>query len=227
MPYDYDLPFKPIQVLAVACSTLNDATSRSAWLHGYAVLTIQPTRDDVEVRGTVMICDRYVDDARLLTSLESALDPEAVLAGMDLTNVIAQLGRLPIGTSDQRPALALLDKIETMLGGDAPLDVAIDIGSRVAVALNVAEHKLLACRGCTGSGEANERQSFGSSGSLNPAYLAAELADTVSAAALTIGEMYLEPQQGEKLVAAWQRWREAFCAGLEVGPEATGHGMIH
>lgn len=226
MPYDYDLPFNPIQVLAVACTMLGDATSRSAWLNGYALLTIQPTRDDVEVTGDVVIGDRYVDDARLVTSLNAALKSDAVLAGLDLTSVVAQLGLLPIDVVDQRPALALLDKIETMLDEDAPLDVAIDIQSRLTLALTAIEHKLQVRHAYTEPADANELQCFGSSGSLNPSQLAVELADTASAAALTIGEIYLDPQQNEQLVSAWQRWHQDLHAGLEANPAATAHHPV-
>lgn len=220
MPFDYDLLFKPIQVLAVAISTSGDSSYPSTWLHGYALLTIQPRRHDVDVGGAIVLGRRYVDDALMVTSLENALDSEAVLAGKDLTNIVHQLGQLGVDAADQRPALALLDKIETMLGAHSPIDVAIDFNSRMAVSLKVIEHKLPARHAFTKPMDANELQCSGSADSLNPSYLAAELADTVSAAALAIGEIYLEPQQNEQLIAAWQQWRQDLQGRLQAKPAA-------
>lgn len=221
MPDNDNAPLPPIQLLAVACQALGEPDLRFAWLHGYALLTLQPTQDDVHLSGMVMTGERYVDDLRLTTALADALDPDAVLAGVDLTGMISRLSRLPLEVIDQAPALALLGKLQAMLQNRDPIDLTIDMDSQVAIAVKVVEHKLLFREGSDDQGQGIGLRLFASPDNLNPNYLAAELADTVGAAALAIGDLYLEPGHVQPLLEAWRRWRQDLHARWQFDPAIT------
>lgn len=221
MRYDKNFP-KTIQVLVVACPTISEHNVRTAWLHGYALLTIAFTHNDVQLTGKVSIGERYSDDNGLIASLEAALDPEAVLAGIDLTDIIGRLGCLPIGVSDQKPALALLEKIQEMLANHAPLDLTLDRKATELLALNVNLHDLLYRP--AGAGDA-EGVTPGEAGSLNPDHLVAELADAAGAAALTLADLYCDARYEPALVDAWTSWRQQLQARWQSGP-ATGMAAV-
>lgn len=197
-----------IQVLAVACASIGEPELHCAWLHGFALLTLQPTHDNVHVSGLVMTGEQYVDDGVLTTALADALNPDALLAGIDLTGMISRLGRLPIEVVDQGPSLALLGKLEAMLDKHDPIELTISMESQVALAVKVFNHRLLFREEPGKQVNRIGLQLFGCPDNFNANYLAAELADTAGAAALAIGDLYLETAHHQPLLQAWQRWRE-------------------
>jgi hypothetical protein len=198
----------PIQVLAVACASIGEPQLHCAWLHGFALLTLQPTDDDVHVSGMVMTGEQYVDDGVLTTALAEALNPDAILAGIDLTGMMSRLGRLPIEVVDQAPSLALLGKLEAMLENHEPIDLTISMETQVALAVKVYNHRLLFREEPGKQVNRIGLQLFGCPDNFNTNYLAAELTDTAGATALAIGDVYLEAAHRQPLLNAWQRWRE-------------------
>jgi hypothetical protein len=218
MLYNDNTTRPSIQVLAVACTAFDGPDPHCAWLHGYALLTLQPTHDDVQLSGMVMTGERYVDDTRLIAALDNALDPGAVLAGIDLTSTLSLLGRLPIEMIDQAPSLALLGKLKAMLENHDPIDLTINMKAHVALAVKVIEHKLLLRDKPDDQDQGLGLRLFASPGNLNTNYLAAELADTVGAAALAIGDLCLEPAHAQPLLEAWRQWRQNLHARWQFDP---------
>lgn len=208
MPHTDYTPRPPIQVLAIACSAFDGPDPHCAWLHGYALLTLQPTEGGVQLGGMVMTGERYLDDLKVTTALADALNPDAVLAGVDLTGTISLLGRLPIEMINQAPSLALLGKLRAMLENFDPIDLTTNRDAHAALVVKAIEHKLLL------RDEPDERNQglglrlFEAPDNLNPNYLAAELADTVGAAALAIGDLCLGPAHAQPLLDAWRQWRQ-------------------
>ena len=216
----------PIQVLAVACTAFDGPDPHCAWLHGFALLTLYPTQDDVQLSGMVMTGERYVDDIRLTTALAAALDPDAVLAGIDLTGTISLLGCLPIEMADQASSLALLRKLEAMLENYDPIDLTTDMEVHVALAVKVIEHRLLLRDKPDDQDQGLGLRMFASRDNLNPNYLAAELADTVGAAALAIGDLCLGPAFSQPLLDAWRQWRRALHARWQFDPATIEPALI-
>ena len=208
MPDNDSNTLPPIQVLAVACASIGEPELHCAWLHGFALLTLRLTDDDVHVSGQVMTGEQYVDDGVLTTALAEALNPDAILAGIDLTGMISRLGRLPIEVVDQAPSLALLGKLEAMLDNHDPIDLTISMESQVSLAVKVFNHRLLFREEPGKQVNRIGLQLFNCPDNFNPNYLAAELADTAGAAALAVGDLYLEETNRQPLLEAWQRWRE-------------------
>ena len=210
MPYHNDLNSRPIQVLAIDCPIVGDPDPRLAWLQAYVLVTIQPTDDDTPVTGTVVIGERYADEMRLITSLEAALDPGAVLAGCELTEMVGRLGRLPIEASNSKPALALLDKLEAMLARP-PIDVSMNRWLEGAFDEAMKERRSFAfpngARGKQGSGS-----------SLNAGLLVAQLVSTASSAARAIIEANAARGQKSGAVAALSNWRDAVLAEWQLLP---------
>ncbi len=131
-----------LQVLVPACQ----AGSGYAWLNGYCVLSCRADGNDVVISGEVRIGEHIADNPGLIASLANALDPAAVLVGMDLTGMVSSLGRLPIDAPDQAPALALLTKLRSMLEMHSPIDLgqpdgdALDSLNAHLLAETLADH---------------------------------------------------------------------------------------
>lgn len=200
-------PRPPIQLLVASCAAFGDPDPRCAWLHGFALLTVQPAGASVHLSGTLLTGERYADDRHLVEALEDALDETAVLAGHDLTELISRLARLPIDSADQTPALALLRKLEAMIENHCPLDLSLAAEGKLLAAVMAQAHQLEYCQGYDGEGVGAASSLSAATDNINPAFLAAQLADTAGALLLTVGEMYLEPGLRQPLLNAWQAWR--------------------
>lgn len=204
---NHDLP--PIQILITACAAYGEPDPRCAWLHGYCLLTLRPGSGTVQVNGEVRTGERHGDDRPIIEALTAALDPDAVLAGLDLTDTLGRLGRLPTDAADQRPALALLAKLKTMLADCPPLDLTLTDTSQTAVALQVLQHELCFRERFDGDGHdaGIGIQLFGNQDNRNPNQLVVELADTAGAVLLAVGDLYLDASLHALLLAAWEQWR--------------------
>lgn len=216
---------RPVQILITACTTYDQPDPRCSWLHGYCVLTCQFVDDTVLLTGEVRTGERYSDDRPLIDDLTTALDPQAVLAGLDLTDMISRLGRLPIDAADQGPSLALLATLKRMLEGRPPLELTLTELSQAAVTRQVVQHQLcvrerLDCQGHDDLGV----QLFGSHDNCNPNRLAIEMADTAGAVLLAIGDLHMHASLRLPLLAAWQRWRTGINAKL---PGARAEGEVN
>lgn len=200
--HNEDQPAPPIQLLVTAANGFTTAPGCS-WLHGFCLLTCKRSGDAVTVTGKLMTGERFADDKPVIQALTRALDPAAVLAGIDLTGMIGRLGRLPIDAEDQRPALALLTRLKAMLVANDPIDLALTDRSRAALEL-VGEQNGFDLRPNPGESVDNA----------NPARLAEELVDTAGAALLTVSELHLPLHQRPLAAASWRRWR----ADLQIAP---------
>lgn len=200
--HNEDLQPPPIQVLVTAANGFATAPGCS-WLHGFCLLTWQRSGDAVKVTGKLMTGERFADDKPVIQALTRALDEKAVLAGIDLTGMIGRIGRLPIDAEDQRPALALLTRLKTMLMANDPIDLALTDRSRAALELVGRQNGF------------NLRQNPGQSiDNANPARLAEELVDTAGSALLTVSELHLPPHLRPLAATSWRRWR----ADLQIAP---------
>ena len=201
----------PIQLLITACATADDPGRRLSWLHGYCLLTLRPANGIVLLDGDVRIGDRYADNFDLIQNLADALDPDAVLAGLDLTDTVSRLGRLPVDARQQGPALALLGKLKAMLEKHLPLELTLNETSQTEVAGQALKH-LLSFRENLGDEDrlriiAGTDVGCGRDNG-NPHRLAIELADTASACILAVAELYLEDELQPKMLTAWQAWKQ-------------------
>lgn len=211
MPYENALYFQPMQVLAIDCPIVRGHDPQMAWLQAYVLLTMQVTPDDVQLTGTAVVGERYIDEVRLITDLEEALDPGALLAGSDLTGMMTNLGCLPIEAANQAPALALLDKLEAMLARP-PIDITIDRQLEEACTRNVRAQRMYAVS------RASNRTVCQGPDSINPAMMVAHLARMAGGAALAIADVCFEPELHQQAVAAWHRWRDALFAQWQLLP---------
>lgn len=207
---DNDNPtFPPIQLLIPICATVDDGGMRLAWLHGYSLVTFWPGGAGMQLAGQVRIAERYGENLGLIRDLADALDPDAVLAGYDLTDVIGKLGRLPIEANEPQPALDLLAKLKSMLEFHDPIDLAIDDNSQTEVTLQLLRHEF---------GNDDELYTaadddlfeFGliaDQDSTNPHRLAVDLVETAGAYLLAIGELYLSEEFRPALLEAVANWQ--------------------
>jgi hypothetical protein len=201
-----------LQILIPACRTIDQPGTGYAWLNGYCVLSCRLRAHDVVLDGDVRIGEHLGENSDLITSLAHALDPTAVLAGMDLTSVVSRLGRLPIDATDPAPPLALLTKLRTMIEQHRPIDLAITPESRNAVLVEAEARNL---GGGLNGISYTVGGSFGAGlDSGNPRLLAQVLADEASACLLAMSRITLTDLQRVKLEAAWKRWRESLAPHL-------------
>lgn len=198
-------PQPAVQLLITACSAFGPPSERCAWLHGFCLLTLRPGGLPMLARAKVATGERYRDDRPLIEELTRLLDPEAILAGLDLTSMMSRLGRLPIDASDQSPALALLERLESMIGNEPPIDLALSAEARELVArhadqqqLGIAEHL----------GDGGVGVLFGVMDNGNPAALTLMMAETADACALALAEMKWGQPQLAALLLERMRWRE-------------------
>lgn len=201
----------PIQLLIVACPKLEQPNTEYAWLHGYALLTLQPGMDGVAFDGEVAVGDRYAENPGLVDRLTASLDPTAVLAGIDLHDAISRLGRLPLGADDPASAIALLKRLREMLAERPPVDLSIDDRWRALLATRVTDQGSELAQPFEDATQAIpiEGRVWSDPGSdnANPHRLAAILADRASAAVTAIAARLFTPEQQDQVEAAWQNWR--------------------
>jgi len=211
-------PQPPIQVLVTSCAAI-DQPHRCAWLHGFALLTLQPSGADVTVTGKVAVGERYGDDRPVIEALVTALDPAAVLACNDLTEQVARLGTLPLGAQEQAPSLALLETLQAMIEHHVVLDLSVCDDGPLMLAIKAVEHGLIMH---DEEDEGIDIRLVGLPDNLNPAHLAAELADTAGAIALAVGEVFLEIELRQPLLETWRRWRSQLRPRVFLEPDDPG-----
>ncbi|HEX8402667.1 MAG TPA: hypothetical protein VF628_13305 [Allosphingosinicella sp.] len=204
-------PQPAIQLLIIACSAFGPPPERCAWLHGFCILTLRPGSSPILVQARVATGERHSDDRPLIEKLMKLLDPDATLAGLDLTSMLGKLGRLPIDATDQAPALELLDRLETMIGANPPIDLALSAEARGHVARHAQKQQLgIAERIGDGSGSAL----FGIMDNANPAALALMMAETADTCALALAEMKWSQPRMAALLHERLRWRKKLLSRL-------------
>jgi hypothetical protein len=155
--------------------------------------------------------EHHCDDRPLIKELTRLIDPNATLAGLDLTSTLGKLGRLPIDATDQGPALELLDRLETMIAASPPIDLALFAEARGHVVRQAHQQQLgIAERIGDDSGSAL----FGVMDNANPAALALMMAETADACALALAEMKWGQTQMAALLHERLRWREKLLSRL-------------
>ena len=198
-----------IQLLIPSCIIVDEGQTQLAWLDSYCLVTYSPGAANLKLDGVVRIGERFAENLEMIRDLTDALDPQAQLAGYDLTSVIGQLGRLPIEANDPQPALDLLAKIKAMLDMCDPIDLAIDVNSQTEVTVQLSRNHL---------GEDNTRAvpdlELGEIGLLanpdysNPYSIAADLTELASAYMLAIGQLYIPEEllpAFRDAVEGWER----------------------
>lgn len=202
---DKELPRPAMQVLITAASGF-DTAPNCYWLHGFCLLTCRQDEEGVSVTGKLMTGERFADDAPLIRALTRELDQDAVLVGLDLTDMVARLGRLPTDAEDQKPALALLARLRAMLVANDPVDLALTDFTRDWLAASARENGLhLAER--WNSSEHDLRSPLGPGiDNLNPTRLATDLVETAGACLLAAAELRHRDNH-TSVAAAWRRWR--------------------
>lgn len=213
---EQELQPPPIQVLVTAAAGFATAPNCS-WLHGFCLLTCSEKDGEVTIDGQLMTGERFADDGPVIAALTRALDENAVLAGIDLTDMVGRLGRLPVDAQDQRPALALLRRLCAMLIGREPLDLTLTERSQAALVLIARKHGLSIRENWVGTGEDARPALRGGIDNANPARLAAELVDTAGTCLLTIAELHL-PELRAQAASGWRRWRSE----LQIAPPPFG-----
>ena len=204
-------PQPAIQLLIIACSTFGPPPERCAWLHGFCLLTLRSGSSPILAQARVATGERYCDDYPLIKELTKLLDPNATLAGLDLTSMMGKLGRLPIDATDQGPALELLNRVETMIAASPPIDLALSTETRGYVARHAHQQHLgIAERIGDGTGSAL----FGAMDNANPAALALMMAETADACALAVAEKNWGEPQMAALLQERLRWREKLLSRL-------------
>jgi len=218
----------PIQLLIASCATIEDQETRLGWLQGYCVLTFRPVGAGLQLDGEVCIGERYGENSAMIQDLADALDPDAVLAGYDLTDTIGRLGRLPIGAKDPDPSLNLLAKLKTMLEQRSPIDLALTEDSQTEVTLQALRHQLGFGEELDGSEEDFPPDfAFDTAGQDhgNPHQMAVDLANMAGDCLLALGNIYLADELRPQLLAAWQEWRDNFKPRLPL-PQNGGEPII-
>lgn len=206
----------PIQVLVTAATGFATAPGCS-WLHGFCLLTCRQDGGTISVTGKLMTGERFADDRPVIEALTGALDERATLVGLDLTDMIGSLGRLPVDAQDQRPALALLAKLRAMLTASCPVDLSLTEDSQAAL-VEVAHAQGLSLREhWVGEGEERRPALRGGIDNANAARLAAELVDTAGACLLTVAKLHLG-NRAPQVASAWRRWRSE----LQLAPALIG-----
>lgn len=204
-------PQPAYQLLITACSSFGPPAERCAWLHGFCLLTLRPGGAPVLAQARVATGERYSDDGPLIEALTRLLDPDAILVGLDLTAMLSKLGRLPIDASDQKPALALLARLETMITANSPIDLAMSSQARELVAKYAEQQQLgIAERLARGSAGAL----FGVTDNGNPAALELMMAETADACALALAQMKWGQPDMAALLHERMRWREKLLSRL-------------
>lgn len=220
-------PLPAIQLLITSCAIADGDDMRSAWLHGYCLLTYRPVGASLHLDGEILIGEQYGENLAMTQHLADALDPDAVLAGYDLTDMISRLGRLPTESNDPQPALQVIAKLRAMLNRQSPIDLAINDASQTEVTLQALRAQLGRDDELSDTAE-SELFEFGTlaadQGGGRPHSLALDLAATAGACLLAIGKLYLAHDLQPELLAAWQQWRDNFKPPLmpqEIGGEPS------
>ena len=200
------------QLLIPACRIMTQPGTDYAWLNGYCLISCSVEPDRVVLDGEVRIGDYPAENASLITGLAAALNPAAVLTGLDLTSTLSALGRLPIDAVDQVPALDLLGKLKAMLEAQTPIDLGVTSDTRDAV-----KAERLAMDLAIGRDRISSEAEKGWDPRLdngNPCLLAETLADEASACLLAMGQLLLTQVQQTQLDIAWRNWRRHLVADL-------------
>lgn len=206
-----------VQLLITACPQIGDVENGYSWLHGYCLLTCSQLGGAVRLDGQLRIGQPYCENYDLIAELTDALDPRAVLGGLDLHDMVSSLSRLPIGTQDQGPALALLAKLQAMLCAHRPIDLALDRDHESLLVMEVLEHKLSCSEGPACGDGFRIYDGVIVRGDLdngNPHRLVQNLVDTASAAMLALGDLYLPDELQPKLLAEWRAWRHSLAPAI-------------
>ena len=196
---------KLYQVLIAVCQNVPQPYGGYSWLYGYCLLTCRIGMTTIQLSGEVDIGDRYEENAEMIASLAEALDPSASLVGIDLTNLVSELGQLPIDADEPEPALALLSKLQSMLESRDPVDLSITGEGRKLL----HAERLLAEFACPADqiNRAADLKNLNRIDSRNPALLAEYLADEAGACLLGFGQLRLTQAQQTALHAQWQTLR--------------------
>ena len=201
----------PIQLLITACATTNNPGMRLGWLHGFALLTCTPAQAGLQIDGEVRIGEFFGENLAMIQDLADALDPDAVLAGYDLTSTMSQLARLPTEANDPKPSLDLLAKLKSMLERHSPIELALTDDSQTEVAVQAISGKFGSIEGFDDA-ELGNLLDFGEAVSghdnVDPNSMAIDLADTASAYMLAVGNLYLADELRPQLETALRRWRD-------------------
>ena len=201
----------PIQLLITACATTNNPGMRLGWLHGFALLTCTPAGAGLHIDGEVRIGEFFGENLAMIQDLTDALDPNAVLAGYDLTSTMSQLGRLPTEANDPGPSLSLLTKLKLMLEHQSPIELALTDDSQTEVAVQAISNKFGSIERFNDA-ELGNLLAFGEAISghenVDPHLMAIDLADTARAYMLALGNLYLPDELRPQLEAVLRRWRE-------------------
>lgn len=201
-------PFPPIQLLIPECLTVDQDDSPLTWLHGFCLVTYSPLGVGLKLNGVIRIGERFAENLDMIRDLTEALDPEAVLAGYDLTAAISSIGRLPIEANDPQPALDLLARIKAMLEMHDPIDLSIDDSSQTQVTVQLLRNQFNDEEGkiAAADDELFEMGLLGLHDSSNPSHVAADLTEAAGAYLLAIGQLYIPDELGPDFRAAVERW---------------------
>ena len=207
----------PLQVLIPACRSVRQPEADYVWLHGYSLLTMRVGINAIQLDGEVKIGHRFAENTELVSSLADALDPAAVIVGVDLTSMVSTLGRLPIDADDPAPALAVLSKMRSMLEGHEPIDLGITdqtmnlvYAERLFIEFTVDPDQI---------DPDGNRSDHADVDSCNPRLLAEYLADEAGACLFSLGQIILTEAQHGQLATAWRNWRQHLIPSLP--PEET------
>lgn len=209
---DQEFEPSPIQVLVTAASGFATAPGCS-WLHGFCLLTCTQKDGEVTIDGQLVTGERFADDRPVIEALSRALYENAILAGLDMTDMVGRLGRLPIDSQDQRPALALLRRLRAMLVGREAIDLTLTERGQATMVLTARKHGLSLREDWVGERENARPAVRGGIDNGNPARLPVELVDTAGVCLLTIAELHL-PELRAQIASGWRRWRSE----LQVAP---------
>lgn len=201
-------PFPPIQLLIPECLTVDQDGSPLTWLHGYCLVTYSPVGAGLKLNGVVRIGERFAENLDMIRDLTEALDPDAVLAGYDLTASISLIGRLPIEANDPQPALDLLAKIKAMLEMHDPIDLSIDDNSQTQVTVQLLRNQFGDEDGSIAAAddELFEMGLLALHDSSNPSHVAADLTEAAGAYMLALGELYIPDELGTDFRDAVELW---------------------
>lgn len=202
---DKQLSRPAMQVLITAASGF-DTAPNCYWLHGFCLLTCRRSAEGVSVTGKLMTGERFADDAPLIRALSRELDDQAVLVGLDLTDMVGRLGRLPTDAEDQKPALALLARLRAMLVANDPIDLALTDLSRSWLVASARENGLHLAEPWEGGEQSLCAPSGVGIDDLNPTRLATDLVNTAGACLLAAAELRHRDNH-TSVAAAWRRWR--------------------
>lgn len=223
MIYDNDnQDHPPIQLLIPLCQSVEDVGSKLTWLNAYCLITLRQFGGSFKLSGSLALGQRFGENPGLIRGLGAELSAQAILCGYDLTSIVSLLGRLPIETIDQKPALGILAVLKSMLIEHDPIDLAINSGSQTVVAINLraSDHIDEARRALI-----DESFEAGIDDvSVTPHGLASYLLESAAVYICTLADIYF-PGMETQLIGAWEEWERSIerqMAALSLVPEIGG-----